>query len=78
MIPALVNDGPHMLICKGIKNGFSFPAARYQLILLPDPKLMGNSRLIHIQYPGQISDTHLCFKKDKQNPYSGGIPKYLK
>ena len=47
-----------MIICKGIKNRFSFSAVLHQLVLLQDAKLMGNCGLCHIQDFRKIADTH--------------------
>ena len=33
MLLSLINDGANMIICKGIKDGFSLPSALYQLTL---------------------------------------------
>ena len=53
-----VDDRPYMIICKRIKNRFSFSAVFHQFILFQNTKLVRNCGLCHIQYFRKIADTH--------------------
>ena len=37
---ALCNNCTYMIVCQGIKYGFSFPAVLHQLVLFQNPELM--------------------------------------
>ena len=78
MFPSLGDHCSYMVVRQRIKHGFSYSSVLYQTALFQDPKLMGNCRLGHIQRSCQITDTHLCFKKNKQDPDSGRISENLK
>ena len=54
-----------MVICQGIKDGFSLSSVLYELVLLKDAQLMGHCGLGHIQDFCQIADTDFGFKQDK-------------
>ena len=64
-----------MVICQGIKDGFSLSSVLYELVLLKDAKLMGHCGLGHIQDFCQIADTDFGFKQDEQDADSGRVCK---
>ena len=62
-----------MVICQGIKDGFSLSSVLYELVLLKDAKLMGHCGQGHVQDLCQNADTHFRFKQLKQATATGRV-----